>query len=111
MCPTTVAIWIAAPLQYLWITVNVVPFEKVSFSDTKNPTAVCYNIDSQWETLCAWYRQFTATNSDAIIPKTKTFSGFFFTFLKSILNFQHFPKKDDSHSWCISGNTGSEKDG
>ena len=32
--------WIAAPLQYLLITVKVVALEKVSFSDTQNPKAV-----------------------------------------------------------------------
>ena len=41
----------------------------------------------------------------------KVFSQFFFAFLKSILNFKHFREKDDPHSWCISGNTGSEIDG
>ena len=30
--------------------------------------------------------------------KQKTFSEFFFAFLKSILNFKHLPKKDDPHS-------------
>ena len=30
--------------------------------------------------------------------KQKTFSEFFFAFLKSILNFKHLPKKDDRHS-------------
>ena len=30
--------------------------------------------------------------------KQKTFSEFFFAFLKSSLNFEHFQKKDDSHS-------------
>ena len=34
--------------------------------------------------------------------KQKTFSGFFSAFLKSSLNFEHFQKKDDSHSWGIS---------
>ena len=43
--------------------------------------------------------------------KQKTFSEFFVGFLKDILNFKHLPKKDDPHSWCISGNTGSEKRG
>ena len=38
---STVAIWIAEPLQYLLITVKVVVLEKVSFSDTQNPKAVC----------------------------------------------------------------------
>ena len=47
----TVAIWMAAPLQYLLITVKVVPLEKVSFSDTQNPKAVCLHIDSQWQAL------------------------------------------------------------
>ena len=41
--------------------------------------------------------------------KQKKFSQFFFAFSKSILNFKHFPKKYDPHSWCISGNTISEK--
>ena len=30
--------------------------------------------------------------------KEKTFSEFFCAFLKSSLNFEHFQKKDDSHS-------------
>ena len=29
--------------------------------------------------------------------KQKTFSQFFLTFLKSILNFKHLPKNDDRH--------------
>ena len=34
--------------------------------------------------------------------KEKTLSEFFFQFLKSTLNFKHFQKKEDTHSWCIS---------
>ena len=41
MVQKTVAISIAAPLQYLLITVKVVALEKGSFSDTQNPKAVC----------------------------------------------------------------------
>ena len=33
-----------------------------------------------------------------ISKKQKIFSEFFFPFLKSILNFNHLPKKDDPHS-------------
>ena len=33
-----------------------------------------------------------------LYQKQKTFSEFFFAFLKSILNFKHLPKKDDPHS-------------
>ena len=41
--------------------------------------------------------------------KQKTFSEFFCVFLKSSLNFEHFQKKDHSHSWGISKFTESEK--
>ena len=30
--------------------------------------------------------------------KEETFSGFFFAFLKCILNFKHFPNKEHTHS-------------
>ena len=40
--------------------------------------------------------------------KQKTFSQFFAEFLKSRLNFKHFEKKDDPHSFCISQITYSE---
>ena len=41
--------------------------------------------------------------------KQKTFSQFLSSFLKSTLNFEHFQKKDDPHSRCISEITVSEK--
>ena len=41
--------------------------------------------------------------------KQKSFSLFFCAFLKSTLNFEHFQKKDDTHSRCISQITVSEK--
>ena len=41
MCQHTGAILIAVPLQYQLNTVKVVAFEKVSFSDTQNPKAIC----------------------------------------------------------------------
>ena len=44
--------------------------------------------------------------------KQKTFAEFFFfAFLKCILNLKHLLKKGDSHSLCVSGNTGCEKYG
>ena len=43
--------------------------------------------------------------------KQKTFSPFPAAFLKCSLNFEHFHKKDDPHSWCISEITDSEKHG
>ena len=43
--------------------------------------------------------------------KQETCSQFFLGFLKASLNFEHFPKKDNSPSWDISGITASEKHG
>ena len=41
--------------------------------------------------------------------KPKIFSEFSASFLKSSLNFQHFPNKDEPHTRCISVSTDSEK--
>ena len=41
--------------------------------------------------------------------KQKTFSQLFSEILKPTLNFEHFQKKDDPHSRCISQITVSEK--
>ena len=49
------------------------------------------------------------SQTDAIIWKKKTSSQIFFAFLRPTLSFEHFPKKEDPHSWCISEITDSEK--
>ena len=41
--------------------------------------------------------------------KRKTFYQFFSAFLQCTLNFEHFQKKDDPHSRCISQITVSKK--
>ena len=41
--------------------------------------------------------------------KQEIFSEFFFAFLKSTLNFEHFPKKDEPHSCFMSEIKESEK--
>ena len=43
--------------------------------------------------------------------KQKALPEFFSSFLKSSLNLEHFQKKDDPHSWCISEITDSQKHG
>ena len=53
----------------------------------------------------------TQTIQMRVSRKQKTFSQFFAAFLKSSLNFEHFQKKDDSHSWGISEITDFEKHG
>ena len=89
----------AAPLQYLLITVKVVPMEKVSFSDTQI-LRLFVNTLTVDEKHCLLTRDnLTLTIQIQLSQKQKTFCQFFFcAFLKSILNFQHLPKKDGSHS-------------
>ena len=41
--------------------------------------------------------------------KLKTFSQFFLPFSKSMLNFEHFQKKDDAHNLFICEATACEK--
>ena len=53
MVRDTLAIWMTAPSQSLLNAVRIVPLEKVSFSDTQNPRAVCLHTDSQWQALSA----------------------------------------------------------
>ena len=43
--------------------------------------------------------------------KQKTFSGFFIAFLKSIWNAEHFQKKGESSSLCISEIIDSKRSG
>ena len=51
----------------------------------------------------------TQTIQIQLSPKQKTFSEFFFAFLKSLLNFKDQAKTYDPRSWYISGNTAFEK--
>ena len=75
-----VAILIAACFHYLLINVKLIALKRVFFSDTRNPKALCYHIDSQWQTLSTSQRQFTVTKSDGIIWETKNFFSVFFFF-------------------------------
>ena len=54
-------------------------------------------------------RNLTQPNQILLSQKEKTFSQFFSSFLKSTLNFEHFQRKDDPHSRCISEIAVSEK--
>ena len=98
------------PLQYLEINVKVVAMEKVSFSETQNSKVFkTLTVDEKHYLLIR--DNLTQTIPIQWSQKQKTFCAFFFPYLKAILNFKHSQKEDDPHSWCISGNTGSEKYG
>ena len=78
-----------APLQHLSITVKVVPLEKVSFSDTQNPKAVCLQIEVNDKHYSL--DRDNLTERIQIQLSQKIFSELFFTFLKPILNFKYLP--------------------
>ena len=46
-----------------------------------------------------------------LTQKEKIFPWFFSAFSKSMLNFEHFPEKDDPHSVFISDSTACQKRG
>ena len=52
-----------------------------------------------------WMQEFQMHLSQ----KENYFSEFFFPFFESALNFEHFQKKDDRHSLCISEITDDER--
>ena len=87
----------AALLQYLLISVKVVALEKLSFSDTQNPKTVnTLTVNNKHDLLKR--DNLTQPIQMEFSQKERTFCQFFFVFLKSILNFKHFRKKDNPHS-------------
>ena len=87
-----------APLQNLLITVNVVPLEKVSFSDNKILIVFVNTLRVNDKHYLLNTENLTQPIQIELSQNQKIFFEFFFTFLQSILNFKHLPKKDDSHS-------------
>ena len=94
----TVAIRTATSLQYLIITVKVDALEKVSFSDTENPRTVVNTLTVDEKRYLLRKDNFTQPIQMQLSQKQKTFSEFFLPFLKSILKFKRFRKKDDPYS-------------
>ena len=105
-----VGIWTAAPLAHWLISLKELQLEKVSLSDRQNLRTVNtltsddkYSLLKRDNLLQHFQVQFS--------QKQKTFFQFFLAFLKFTLNFQHLPKVDDPHIWCILEHSDSEKRG
>ena len=107
----TVAIWIVSRLQYLLNTLNVGALKKVTLSDTQNLGLLVNTLTVDDKHYMLKRDNLTQPIQIQLSLKEKTFSKFFFAFLKSILNYKHLPKKHDPYSWCLSGNTCSWKHG
>ena len=88
----------AAPLQYLLDTLMVVALEKVSFSNTQIPETFVVTLTTDDKHYLVNRHNLTQPIQKPFSQKQKNFSEFFLAVLKSILNFKHFPKKNDPHS-------------
>ena len=84
MYRNTVAISMAAPLQYLVVTVNVVALEKVSFSDTLNPKVFVHRLTVGEKQYLLNRGKLTQPIQVQLSKKQKASPQFFFAFLKSM---------------------------
>ena len=74
--------------------------EKVSFSDIQSRQTIFNNLTAE-DKICLLNRDnLMQPIQIKLFQKQKTFYAFFFffAFLKPIVNFQHFPKRDEPHS-------------
>ena len=88
----------AAPLQDLLITVNVVALEKSVLVIHKILRLFVNRLTVDDKNYLFNRDNLAQPIHRDLSEKPKTFSAFFFSFLKSILNFKHLSKKDDPHS-------------
>ena len=82
----------AAPLQYLLLTVKVVSLI------SKILRLVLKTLRVEEKDYLLARENLTQPNQMQLSEKQKTFLEYLFAFLKSILNFKHLPKKDDRHT-------------
>ena len=101
----------AGPLQYLLDTLMIVALEEVSFSNTQNPETFVVTLTTDEKHYLVNRHNLTQPIKKPFSQKRNKFSEFFLAVLKPIFNFKNLPKKDDPHSSCFFGNTGSEKYG
>ena len=97
-----VEIWTPAPLSYLLITVEAIELEESLLVICKMLRLFLntFTADDKYSVLNRDY--LTKAFQKELSKKPKSFSELFCAFFKSRLNFEHFQKKDDPHSLCIS---------
>ena len=85
-----------ARLLYLLITVETIQLEKVSLTDMQI-LRLFVNMFTSDDKYCLLNRDNLAQTIQILISEEKKYiSGcfFYFAFVKSTLNFEHFPKKE-----------------
>ena len=112
MRPNIVQTWKTPPVPYLLITANAIVLQQVSVGDIQilklfpnTLSADCKYSLRDTDNLTQWNQMQLSQQ------EIKPFSRFFSSFFKSSLNLEHFQKKDDPHSWCISEIRDSKKHG
>ena len=100
-------------LKY-WLIINDSAF--IILSDTVKVIELQNSLLETWKFFSRFLKTLTGDNKYSLISrekwmqtiqmhlseKQKIFSEFFCGFFESELNFEHFQKKDDAHSLCIS---------
>ena len=80
------------------INVKAVDLHKGSVSEMQNLKTVFNTLRTDGKYFLLNADNLTQANQMQLSQKQKTLSEKFYSFLKSILNFEHFQKKDDPHS-------------
>ena len=88
----------AAPLQYLLITVKVVALKKVSLIIRKILRLFVNTLTFNEKNSLLIRDNLTQKIAMQLSKKQKTFFEISFAFLNSLLNFKHLSTKDDPHS-------------
>ena len=88
----------ALPLQYLLNTLKVVALQKNSLGIEKIQRLFVNTLTADDKHYLLNRDNLAQRIQMQLSQKQKTFSEFFFAFLKSILNFKHLPEKHDRDS-------------
>ena len=80
------------------MAMKVIALENVSFRDIKIVRQFVNALSADKKHYLLNRENLTQPVQMQLSQKQKRFYELFFAFLKSILNFEHFPKNDDLHS-------------
>ena len=98
----TVEICITLPLPYLLVPVNIISWKKSMLVLCKILSLFVNTLTDDHKYSLLYRDNLMQPIQILLSQKQKPFSQFFSSFLKSILNLEHFRIKDDPHRRCIS---------
>ena len=98
-----------APLSYWVISVKVNELQKSILETWKSFTAFLNTLTADDKYTLSSRDKWMQTIQMHLSQKQSIFPQFLFAFFESALNFEHFQKKHDPHSLCISEITDRER--